>query len=475
MSSVLPPGWAETKLENLVEILDRKRVPVNAKERAERLTAAKTTYPYYGATGQVGEIDDFIFEGESVLLGEDGVPFFDPYKPKAYLVSGRYWVNNHAHVLRGNGAVNNRFLTHQLNVVDYRQYVSGTTRLKLTQASMKDLPLRVPPIREQERIVEKIETLFAELDKGEESLRQVQTLLARYRQSVLKAAVTGELTADWRAERAGKLEHGRDLLERILQTRRETWEGRGRYKQPVQPADELPSLPQGWVWATVDQVVAVFRNGLSKKPGSEPSRFPILRISATRPLSVDIADVRYYPASDDSEVAASWVEKGDLLFTRYSGSTHFVGVCGQMRGDEPVLHPDKLIKARAIDMDGLDIDFLEIAWNAGETRRHIASKIKTTSGQQGVAGADIKAAPFPLPPPEEQGLISRLVWEALDRVRELQSHCEAELARSSALRQSILKDAFSGRLVPQDAHDEPASELLARIHRSQEAGRAAKR
>lgn len=470
MTSELPPGWAETKLENLVEILDSKRVPVNAKERAERLAAAETTYPYYGATGQVGEIDDFIFEGDSVLLGEDGVPFFDPYKHKAYLVSGRYWVNNHAHVLRGNGAANNRFLTHQLNVVDYRPYVSGTTRLKLTQASMRDLPIRVPPIQEQERIAEKIETLFAELDKGEESLRQVQTLLARYRQSVLKAAVTGELTADWRAERAGKLEHGRDLLERILQTRRETWAGRGRYKQPVQPADELPSLPQGWVWATVDQVVAVFRNGLSKKPGSEPSRFPILRISATRPLSVDIADVRYYPASDDSEVAASWVEKGDLLFTRYSGSTHFVGVCGQMRGDEPVLHPDKLIKARAIDMDGLDIDFLEIAWNAGETRRHIASKIKTTSGQQGVAGADIKAAPFPLPPPEEQGLISRLVWEALDRVRELQSHCEAELARSSALRQSILKEAFSGRLVPQDPNDEPASELLARIHQSRDPG-----
>ncbi|HIY71971.1 MAG TPA: restriction endonuclease subunit S [Candidatus Luteimonas excrementigallinarum] len=355
------------------------------------------------------------------------------------------------------------------------EHTSAVTVKHLSSFTVRDIPLPLPPLNEQRRIVEKIETLFAELDKGEESLRQVQTLLARYRQSVLKAAVTGELTADWRAERAGKLEHGRDVLERILQTRRETWEGRGRYKQPVQPADELPSLPQGWVWATVDQVVAVFRNGLSKKPGSEPSRFPILRISATRPLSVDIADVRYYPASDDSEVAASWVEKGDLLFTRYSGSTHFVGVCGQMRGDEPVLHPDKLIKARAIDMDGLDIDFLEIAWNAGETRRHIASKIKTTSGQQGVAGADIKAAPFPLPPPEEQGLISRLVWEALDRVRELQSHCEAELARSSALRQSILKDAFSGRLVPQDPHDEPASELLARIHRSQEAGRAAKR
>src|SRR5690606_14625629 len=74
----------------------------------------------------------------------------------------------------------------------------------------------LPPLNEQRRIVSKIETLFAELDKGEESLRQVQTLLARYRQSVLKAAVTGQLTADWRAENAHRLEHGRDLLARIL-------------------------------------------------------------------------------------------------------------------------------------------------------------------------------------------------------------------------------------------------------------------
>ena len=93
---------------------------------------------------------------------------------------------------------------------------TGTTVKGVRLNQIRELEILLPPLNEQRRIVEKIETLFAELDKGEEALREVQKLLTRYRQSVLKAAVTGELTADWRAENAGRLEHGRDLLARIV-------------------------------------------------------------------------------------------------------------------------------------------------------------------------------------------------------------------------------------------------------------------
>src|SRR5690606_11796245 len=109
------------------------------------------------------------------------------------------------------------------------------------------------------------------------------------------AAVTGALTADWRAENAHRLEHGRDLLARILQTRRETWQGRGKYKEPAAPdTTGLPVLPEGWVWATVEQVSGVFRNGLSRQPVSEPNDFPILRISSVRAMNVAVDDLRYY-------------------------------------------------------------------------------------------------------------------------------------------------------------------------------------
>ena len=95
-------------MADIVEILDRQRKPVNSKDRETRIAGKNKgeLYPYYGATRQVGWIDDFLFDEELVLLGEDGVPFLDEIKPKAYLIDGKSWVNNHAHVLRGRKAVN---------------------------------------------------------------------------------------------------------------------------------------------------------------------------------------------------------------------------------------------------------------------------------------------------------------------------------------------------------------------------------
>src|SRR4051812_22814134 len=119
----LPAGWVRAPLGDVVEVLDRLRVPINSEERAGRFGQV----PYYGATGQVGWIDSHLFDEELVLLGEDGAPFLDPWKPKAYLIRGKSWVNNHAHVLRGT-AVRNAFLMHQLNFIDYHGAVTGTTR-----------------------------------------------------------------------------------------------------------------------------------------------------------------------------------------------------------------------------------------------------------------------------------------------------------------------------------------------------------
>jgi hypothetical protein len=106
--------------EQEADILDSRRIPVNSEERAKRVGDV----PYYGAAGQVGFIDKHIFDEELVLLGEDGAPFLDSGKPKAYLIHGKSWVNNHAHVLRGKPGLLNSFLLYQLNNLDYRPYVT---------------------------------------------------------------------------------------------------------------------------------------------------------------------------------------------------------------------------------------------------------------------------------------------------------------------------------------------------------------
>ena len=193
-------NWNVVPFTEAVDICDTFRKPINSSERASRIKGKEQSelYPYYGATGQVGFIDDYITDGEYVLLGEDGAPFLDAFSSKAYIISGKTWVNNHAHVLRSK--TNNKFLCYYLNSFNYKGYVSGTTRLKLTQAEMKRIPVPVPPLSEQERIVSRIEELFSQLDAGVETLKKTKAQLAVYRQAVLKEAFEGRLTQAFREE-----------------------------------------------------------------------------------------------------------------------------------------------------------------------------------------------------------------------------------------------------------------------------------
>ena len=186
--------WIECKLEECSLVLDNLRKPINSSERQSRIANKKIEelYPYYGATGQVGYIDDYLTDGEFVLLGEDAAPFLEPTKDVAYLIQGKTWVNNHAHIL--SSLTNNKFLLHYLNQFNYKEYVSGTTRLKLTQGSLKSIPVKLAPLPEQRAIVKKLESLFSSLDAGVADLKKAQQQLKIYRQAVLKKAFEGELT-----------------------------------------------------------------------------------------------------------------------------------------------------------------------------------------------------------------------------------------------------------------------------------------
>ena len=138
----LPIGWVVGDLGDVCDILDAQRIPVNAEERKKRIAKKSEAelYPYYGATGEVGKIDDYIFDGQFVLLGEDAAPFFDSSKDTAYLAKGKFWVNNHAHIIKSS-ILHDSFLCFFLNQFNFEGYVSGTTRLKLPQGSMKQIPV----------------------------------------------------------------------------------------------------------------------------------------------------------------------------------------------------------------------------------------------------------------------------------------------------------------------------------------------
>lgn len=151
-----------------MEILDYLRKPINSNERLNRLAKSVVHYPYYGSTGLTGYIDDYIIDGEYVLLGEDAAPFLDKYANKAYLISGKSWVNNHVHILKSK--TSNKFLMHYLNWFDYTNYVSGTTRLKLSQSNMKRIPFPKCEINIKNEIVVQIDKIFKMIDNIKEQL-----------------------------------------------------------------------------------------------------------------------------------------------------------------------------------------------------------------------------------------------------------------------------------------------------------------
>lgn len=374
-------------------------------------------------------------------------------------------------------------------VADVCEGLQGVVYPAIRPHDVRRHQLPLAPLLEQQRIVEALESYFTRLDDAVATLERVLRNLKRYRASVLKAAVEGRLVpteAELARSEGRSYEPASVLLARILTERRRRWEEaelakmtakgkapkddkwKAKYVEPVAPdTSGLPELPEGWCWASIDQIAHLVRNGYSKKPASDGA-VRILRISAVRAMNVDFTDVRWLPGSPE-DYSEDLVAQGDLLFTRYNGSPALVGVAGLVRSlDRPTVHPDKLIKVRLLAAE-LDLAYLELASNTGASRLFIERRTRTTAGQAGISGGDIKQMPIPLPPRAEQSRISGEADRSLTLADAARATLVASTPRAARLRQSILKWAFEGWLVDQDPTDEPASVLLERIRAEREA------
>ena len=361
---------------------------------------------------------------------------------------------------------------------------TGTTFKAISCKTLRDFPIPIAPSGEQTRIAEALEELFADLDAGVAALERARDRLTRYRASVLKAAVGGTLTADWRAAHPN-VEPASELLKRILTERRRRWEEnqlrkfaekdkgpsknwRSKYKEPAAPhTSTLPPLPDGWCWATVDQCSSLIQYGSSSKTGCDSSGIPVLRMgNITAHGRLILEDLKYLQ-HDHDEFPELLLEKGDLIFNR-TNSAELVGKTAEYSGDpSPCSFASYLIRVRLLE--GIASAIVLGALNGGFGKAWIKRVVNQTVGQANVNGSKLASFVFPLPPAAEQDAVVEAVEDQLSIVDHLDTNLAAKLKSAQRLHQAVLRHAFSGKLVSQDPNDGSASELLKRIADEREA------
>ena len=269
----IPEGWSWARFGSYLVNRDSERIPVSVATRKK----IEKTYDYYGASGVIDKVDDYLFDKPLLLIGEDGANLVARSTPIAFIARGKYWVNNHAHVLDSNTETQLRYVESYINSINLEPYLTGTAQPKLNQDRMNTILLPVPPLGEQRRIVAALDKYLALVDGIERDRTDLDGLLAQLKSKVLDLAVRGELV-----EHDPGDEPSSELLSRIHEEKL-AMVGRGelkpkdakvdtviftgsdglRYEKPAdgkgEPRcieDEIPfELPEGWAWARFSNIV----------------------------------------------------------------------------------------------------------------------------------------------------------------------------------------------------------------------------
>ena len=339
--------------------------------------------------------------------------------------------------------------------------------MRVNNTTLADYPLVLPPFSEQRRIVAEIEKQFTRLDAAETALKRVEANLKRYRASVLKAACEGKLvpTEAELAEAEGRdYEPADQLLERILAERRVRWESqekrRGNFKEPVPPdTSDLSELPEGWVWGNLDQLADV---GTGSTPLTTNQEFyqggdiPWVTSSALNSPLISTPS-KFVTDRAVRECRLKLYPPHTLLIAMYGeGKTR--GKCSELLFESAINQAIAAITLPQVAVDSRSYVRLSLTSNYEKTRRLAKGGV-----QPNLNLSLVRQITIPLAPLAEQQRIVAELERHLSVNQQAETTVLASLKRAGRLRQSILKQAFSGRLVPQDPSDEPASVLLERI------------
>lgn len=374
-------NWEYKKLEETCEFLDSKRKPITANKRVPG------PYPYYGATGILDYVEDYLFDEELILLGEDGAKW-DAGDNSAFLISGKTWVNNHAHVLRPNNNVFNNWIIYFLNYSNLMKYVKGATVPKLNQENARSIEIPLPPLEEQKRIVKILDEKFAQLEtvkaNAKANLQNAKDLF----QSQLTKAFSN---TTWEKKRLG------DIC-------------------GVTDGDHMP-------------------------PPKSKDGFPFITISDINKdtYTIDFSNTFYVPESYYNDLKENRRPKsGDVLYT-VTGS---YGI--------PVLVKDEVFCfQRHIGLlrpsEEINSNFL-FYWVLSPEAKNQADDVATGAAQKTVSLGSLRNFEIPLPPLSEQKRIVEQLDSLSEKVRSLEEIYTKQLSNCDELKQAFLAKAFAGEL-----------------------------
>jgi len=345
-----------------------------------------------------------------------------------------------------------KFLHYQLmtkfrgNKTHLESMAYGLGRPVLNLDNIRDVPLRLTTVDQQKRIVAEIEKQFSRLDKAIANLKRVKANLMRYKAAVLKAAVEGKLTEEWRKVHPD-MEPAGELLKRILAERRAKWNGKANYKEPAQPStSRLFDLPVGWVWTRLDAIAAL-KGGITvdKNRKSVNARtVPYLRVANVQRGFLDLSEVKQIEAPE-TEIKELCLLPQDILFNE-GGDRDKLGRGWIWEGQLPeCIHQNHVFRARLYLQEVSPK--LVSWWGNSFGQSYFLREGKQTTNLASVNLTKLSEFPVPLPPPAEQERLVLEVEQRLSVIAELDHMVVANFRRAERLRQSILQRAFNGELV----------------------------
>ena len=399
-----PSGWRVTRVKNVMEFHNTRRIPLSA---AERGAMTERRYDYYGASGIIDQVEHYLFDGTYILIAEDGANLLSRSTPLAFLARGQFWVNNHAHILEPRPGGDTQFYAHLLESLDYSASVTGAAQPKLTMQNLGTTKIAVPRRQEQERIAAYLEASCAAIDAAVAAKRlQLQTLDA-LRRAIISRAVTCGIGAQ---SNLRQVDH-----------------------------DWLREVPSHWKVCRVKRVLARMDYGISVSTVEE-GRFPVLKMGHLQDGEIIFSNLDFVDDVDEELL----LDTGDLLYNR-TNSPDQVGKAAVFRKSraDAVTFASYLVRLRVNHR--ANQYFLNYVFNS-DGFLGFARRLAIPSVQQSNLNSTRYGQMFiPLPPITEQDAICAHLDEQLAELQRIVSGIESQIETLTAYRKSLIHECVTGQ------------------------------